>query len=113
MFRKKIIRKICTFINKYNFGLLYSDDVNRRIFSQLGKYNKKVEYYSFENTKIKEIPELNIERANTTYYIINNKLYSFFDCCFPMNNYTETIEYIDLKLMDRWNYISISIELDD
>ena len=111
--QKKTIRKICTFINNHNCGSLYLDDVNRRIFSLSGKYNKKVEYYSFENTKIKEIPELSIERANATYCIINNKLYSFFGYCFPMNNYTETIECIDLKLMDRWNYISVSTELDE
>ncbi len=109
----KTIRKICTFINNHNCGSLYLDDINRRIFSLSGKFNKKVEYYSFENTKIKEIPELSIERANASYCIINNKLYSFFGYCFPMNNYTETIECLDLKLMDRWNYISVSTDLDE
>ena len=109
----KTIKKVCDFINNHNSGSLFLDDINRRIFSFSGKYNKKVEYYSFETMKIKEIPELNIERANASYCMINNKLYSFFGYCFPLNNYTETIEFIDLKLMDRWNYISVSTELDE
>ena len=110
----KTIKKVCDYINNHNSGSLFLDEINRRIFCFSGKYNKKVEYYSFEKMKIKEIPELSIERANASYCLINNnKLYSFFGYCFPMNNYTETIEYIDLKLMDRWNYISVSTELDE
>ena len=109
----KTIKKICEFINNHNSGSLYLDDVNRRLFSLSGKYNKKVEYYSFEKQEIKEIPELSIERANASYCKINNKLYAFFGYNYPMNNYTETIECIDFKLMDRWNYISVSTELDE
>ena len=26
-----------------------------------------------------------------------------------MNNYTETIEFIDLKLLDKWNFINVHL----
>ena len=107
--QKKSIKKICEFLNNHNCGSLLLDDINRRIFSISGKFNKKVEFYSFENLKIKEIPELNLERANSTYCMLNNKLYAFFGYNFPMNNYTETIEFIDLKLLDKWNFINVNL----
>ena len=41
--------------------------------------------------------------------MLNNKLYAFFGYNFPMNNYTETIEFIDLKLLDKWNFINVNL----
>ena len=41
--------------------------------------------------------------------MLNNKLYAFFGYNFPMNNYTEKIEFIDLKLLDKWNFINVHL----
>ena len=111
--QNKTIRKICQFKNCHSNGALFLDNINKSIIVFSGKFNKKVEYFLFENGKINDYPELNIERANATYSLINNKLYALFGFCCPMNSYNQTIEYIDFNLMDSWKYISINKNLDN
>ena len=111
--QNKTIRKICQFKNCHSNGTLFLDNKNKSIIVFSGKFNKKVEYFLFENGKINDYPELNIERANATYSLINNKLYALFGFCCPMNSYNQTIEYIDFNLMDSWKYISINKNQDN
>jgi hypothetical protein len=110
--QNKTIRKICKFNDCHNSGSLFLDEVNKSIIVFSGKFNKKVEYFSFENGKINNYPELNIERANATYSLINNKLYALFGFCCPMNSYTQNIEYINFQNMDSWKIISLNSNFD-
>ena len=110
--QNKTIRKICKFNNCHNSGSLFLDEINKSIIVFSGKFNKKVEYFSFENRKINNYPELNIERANATYSLINNKFYALFGFCCPMNSYTQNIEYINFQNMDSWKIISLNSNFD-
>ena len=110
--QNKTIRKICKFNNCHNSGSLFLDEINKSIIVFSGKFNKKVEYFSFENRKINNYPELNIERANATYSLINNKLYALFGFCCPMNSYTQNIEFINFQNMDSWKIISLNSNFD-
>ena len=107
------IRKICQFKNSHNSGSLLLDEEKKNIIVLSGKYNKKVEYFSFENGTINFYPDLNIERANSTYCLINNKLFSFFGFCCPLNTYNNNIEFINFSLMDSWKFISFKLNEND
>ena len=110
--QNKTIRKICKFNDCHNSGSLFLDEINKSIIVFSGKFNKKVEYFSFENGKINNYPELNIERANATYSLINNKIYALFGFCCPMNSYTQNIEFINFQNMDSWKIISLNTNFD-
>lgn len=93
---KKSINKLCGLSNNHSNGVLinYSND----IICISGNYNKKVELYNQSKNEWNYLPELNIERSNFSACILKNKyLFALFGYNFPMNQYLNTIEYLDLE----------------
>jgi hypothetical protein len=72
-----------------------------------GKNITSCEYYSFFDKKMYNLPNLNIDRANSSFIISNNKIFAFFGFSYENDDYVRTIEYIDYNKKDRW------IELDN
>ena len=81
------------------------DRNHNRLFVFGGKNSKICEYYSFNDKKIYLIPELNNDRINSSFTIHNNKIYSFFGYSHLNQKYINTIEYIDIEKLDKWNVI--------
>ena len=48
------------------------------------------------------MPNLNKDRANGSFIISQNKLFGFFGFCYKEDNYVNSIEYLDLEKMDKW-----------
>ena len=101
------ISKICKFNYSHDNGSLFFDNASNSLYVFGGKNIRSCEYYSFKDKKIYLLPELNIDRANASYIISNNKIFSFFGFCYTKNSYCNNIEYIDYTKKDRW------IELKD
>ena len=101
------ISKICKFNYCHDNGSLFFDNASNFLYVFGGKNIRSCEYYSFKDKKIYLLPELNIDRANASYIISNNKIFSFFGFCYTKNSYCNNIEYIDYTKKDRW------IELKD
>jgi len=106
------INKICQFENNHNSGSILLNKEKNKIFIFSGKFNRKVECFDYKEYKIEELPEINIERSNSTYSILNNNIYAFFGFCYPQSIYTQSIEYLNLKNLESWKFISINNEIN-
>ena len=100
------VTKICKFNFCHDNGSLFFDSGNDALFVFGGKKIKSCEYYSFKDKKIYKLPELNLDRANASYIISNNKIFAFFGFCYSKNTYCNNIEYIDYTKKDRWYELS-------
>ena len=109
---KRALYKVCKFNYSHDKGGLILNSEKTGIFAFSGKNTKKCEFYSFLNKKIIEIPDLNIDRINASYCIINNKIFCLFGYSCINNKYLNYIEIIDYKKMDKWENIYINIRLD-
>ena len=101
------IINVCKFNGEHNEGNMILDRLNNRIFVLAGNNSEICEYYSFNDKKIYEIPKLNINRINSSLIIQDNKIYCFFGYSNLDKKYINTIEYIDIQKLDRWNIIAI------
>ena len=110
------ISNICEFNDNHNEGNMLFDKENKRIFVFSGKNNKICEYYSFNDKKVYKMPELNIDRTNSSFIIHKNRIYCFFGYSYLNEKYNNTIEYIDIQKLDNWeiipkiNYDNFNIE---
>ena len=100
------VTKICKFNFCHDNGSLFFDSGNDALFVFGGKKIKSCEYYSFKDKKIYKLPELNLDRANASYIISNNKIFAFFGFCYSKNTYCNNSEYIDYTKKDRWYELS-------
>ena len=100
------VTKICKFNFCHDNGSLFFDSGNDALFVFGGKKIKSCEYYSFKDKKIYKLPELNLDRANASYIVSNNKIFAFFGFCYSKNTYCNNIEYIDYTKKDRWYELS-------
>ena len=100
------IIKICQFICDHHGGSLLLDTKKNRLFVFGGKTTKVCEYYSFTDKKIYRIPQLNYDKINSSFAILNNKIYSFFGYSNLKKKYIYEIEYIDNQKLDKWNVIT-------
>ena len=116
--QNETINKICKFNNSHDNGSLMLDKESNRLFVFGGKNTCSCEYYSFNNKKISLLPDLNMDRANASFIICNEKIYGFFGFSYNKNNYAGSIEYIDYKKLDKWyelkdiNYLNKEIAFD-
>ena len=110
--KKRALCKICKFNFGHNKGGLLLNSEKNGIFAFSGQNTKKCELYSFINKKIIEIPDLNIDRTNASYCIINNKIFCLFGYSCNNSKYLNYIEMIDYKKLDKWENIYINIRLD-
>ena len=108
----KSIIKICTFIYPHNNGSLLLDNKKNRIFAFSGKNTNKCEYYSFSSKKVKEIPELNNNRINSSYIISNNKIICLFGYSINKNENINNIEIFDLEKMNKWEIKNLNINFN-
>ena len=64
------------------------------------------------------MPDLNIDRANASYIVSNNKIFAFFGFCYNKNTYSNSIEYLDYNKKDKWielnniNFLKNNITFD-
>ena len=100
--QNETIDKICKFNNSHDNGSLMLEKENNRLFVFGGKNTLSCEYYSFNDKKVNKIPDLNKERANASFVSCDDKIFSFFGFSYENNKYTESIEYIDNKSLDKW-----------
>ena len=116
--QNETINKICRFNNSHDNGSLMLDKEYNRLFVFGGKNTLSCEYYSFNDKKVINLPDLNYDRANASFIICNNKIYGFFGFSYNKNNYAGNIEYIDNKKLDKWyelkniNYLNKEISFD-
>ena len=105
---KKTMNKLYGLKNNHSNGsLLY---YGNNIICLSGDYNKKDEIYSINNNKWNFLPEINIERSNSSTSIIHNKyILILFGFNNPSNEYLNTIEYFNLSDINEeysgWNYL--------
>ena len=100
-----IIIKLCTFNYIHNSGCLLLD--KDKIFILGGKNSNIVEYYDFNSEKNELIPQLNIDRANSSFCFCDNKIYGFFGYSYNKGKCLFNIEYIDKNKLDKWNLINL------
>ena len=105
--KTNLITKICKFNSSHNNGSIMYDDYDNCLYVLGGKNITSCEYYSFLDKKIYNLPDLNIDRANSSFIISNNKIFGFFGFSYKKDDYVKTIEFIDYNKKDRW------IELDN
>jgi hypothetical protein len=96
------ISKICKLNYGHNNGSMKYDEKKLRIYILGGKNTTNCEYYSLEDKKVYKMPNLNKDRANGSFIISQNKLFGFFGFCYKEDNYVNSIEYLDLEKMDKW-----------
>jgi hypothetical protein len=96
------ISKICKLNYGHNNGSMKYDEKKFRIYILGGKNTTNCEYYSLEDKKVYKMPNLNKDRANGSFIISQNKLFGFFGFCYKEDNYVNSIEYLDLEKMDKW-----------
>ena len=101
------ISKICKFNNSHNNGSIMFDNYENSLYVFGGKNITSCEYYSFYDKKVYNLPNLNVDRANSSFIISNNKILAFFGFSYENDDYVRTIEYLDYNKKDRW------IELDN
>ena len=106
---KKTIVKLCSLQNNHSNGsLLYYDN---NIICLSGDYNKKVEMYSMKKNEWANLPEMIIERSNSTSCIMNNKdnkyIFNIFGFNSQTKEYLNTIEYLIINKEDScWKYLN-------
>ena len=96
------ITKICKFNNCHDNGSIMLDQNNNDLYVFGGKKINSCEYYSFKDKKVYKIPDLNIDRANSSFIVSNNKVFGFFGFCYSKNSYAKSIEYMDYSKKDKW-----------
>ena len=96
------ITKICKFNNCHDNGSIMLDKNNNDLYVFGGKKINSCEYYSFKDKKVYKIPDLNIDRANSSFIVSNNKVFGFFGFCYSKNSYAKSIEYMDYSKKDKW-----------
>ena len=99
------IFNVCQFNECHNEGNMLLDRKYNRLFVFGGKNSKICEYYSFNDKKIYLIPELNSNRMNSSFAMHKNKIYCFFGYSHMNKKFINTIEYIDIEKLDKWNII--------
>ena len=105
-----IIIKLCQFNFSHNLGCLLLD--KNKIFILGGKNTNICEYYDFDTEKIELIPELNNDRANSSFCFCKDKIYGFFGYSYKTSEYLYNIEYIDKNKLDKWNQINLDIKIE-
>ena len=105
---KKKMDKLSGLKNNHSNGNLLLYDNN--IICLSGDYNKKVEIYSINKNEWNILPEINIERSNSSSCIINNKyIITLFGYNNPSKEYLNSIEYLNINDKDSfWNYLKYS-----
>ena len=106
---KKTMVKLCSLQNNHSNGSLLNYDNN--IICLSGDYNKKVEMYSMKKNEWTNLPEMIIERSNSTSCIMNNKKNKYIFNIFGFNTqtkeYLNTIEYLIVNKEDScWKYLN-------
>lgn len=106
---KKTMTKLCSLQNNHSNGTLLNYENN--IICLSGDYNKKVEIYSMKKNEWTNLPEMNIERSNSTSCIMNlndNKyIFNIFGFNTQTKEYLNTIEYLSINKEDsHWKYLN-------
>ena len=96
------ISKICKFNNSHNNGSMMFDSYENCLYVFGGKNISSCEYYSFFDQKVYNLPNLNTDRANSSFIVSNNKIFAFFGFSYENDDYVRTIEFIDYNKKDRW-----------
>ena len=104
------IMKICQFKNSHNLGCLLLDEENNKIIIIGGKNATICESYAFDTNELKEMPNLNVDRSNTSFIISNNKIFGFFGYSYKKGKYLYNIEYINKNTLDKWEIIELNVE---
>ena len=103
------IIKICQFKYSHHLGCLLLDQENNRILIFGGKTNI-CEIFSFDTEEVKEIPNLNFDRASASYIISKDKVFGFFGFSFKKGKYLYNIEYINKNILDKWEVIDLNFK---
>ena len=106
---KKTMVKLCSLQNNHSNGTLLNYEDN--IICLSGDYNKKVEMYSMKKNEWTNLPEMIIERSNSTSCIMNNKdnkyIFNIFGFNTQTKEYLNTIEYLIINKEDScWKYLN-------
>ena len=64
--KKNIFCDLLTFKENHSYGCLFVDNLSKNIIAIGGKYSKLVELFSFESSKIEDLPELSTNRNYMT-----------------------------------------------
>jgi hypothetical protein len=105
---KKTMVKLSNLKNNHSNGNLLNYENN--IICLSGDFNKKVEIYSINRNEWNDLPEMMIERSNSSSFVINNKentyILNAFGFNFPTKEYLNTIEYLIFnKKNSFWQYL--------
>jgi hypothetical protein len=100
------ITKICKFNDCHDNGSIMYDQSSKCLYVFGGKNITSCEYYSLYEKKVYKLPNLNSDRANSSFIISNNKIYGFFGFSYKNETYVKTIEYIDYNKKDKWIELS-------
>ena len=100
------VSKICKFNYGHNNGSIRYDEQNKYLYILGGKNTTYCEYYSLEDKKIYKLPNLLKDRANGSFIISEGKLFGFFGFCYSEDTYVNSIEFLDLEKMDKWEELS-------
>jgi hypothetical protein len=105
--------------NHTNCSLIYYEKGNMLICLS-GLNNRKVEYYinddilrsrfvksgqNREKNQWKYLPEMNLERSECAYAIVNDNLFAFFGFCGPQKKCLNSIECLNLLKPTKWEFI--------
>ena len=106
---KKTITKLCSLKNNHSNGTLIKYEDN--IICLSGDYNKKVEMYSIYKNEWTDLPEMLIERSNSSSCIMDNRDNKYILNLFGFNSqtkeYLNTIEYLIInKSESYWTYLN-------
>jgi hypothetical protein len=111
--------------NHAHGALIYYEKENILICLS-GLHNRKVEYYTNDDLLINNtqtnvylrrknkwisLPEMNVERSEASYIIVNDTLYAFFGHCGPQNQNLSSVEKLDLSRPVQWRTV-IYLNLD-
>ena len=107
---KKTMNKLCKLKDNHcNGNLLW---YKNNIICLSGDYNKKVEIYSINKNQWDYLPDMLVERSNSSTCIIDNKennneyIINLFGYNSASKKYLNTIEYLDLNKKDSsWKYL--------
>ena len=122
-YNKKSIEKLSNLKNNHSKGNLIifkennENNNNDNIICISGLFNKKVEIYNIQKKQWDELPELNIERSESTSVILKKQyLFVIFGYNFPRKEYINNIEYLNLKNENKnnnnWNILNLLNEND-
>ena len=105
------LHKICKFKNEHNNGSLLLDKENGKIYVFGGINSNSCECYNINSSKVEELPNLNIDRADSTFIILDNKIFGFFGYSHKKDEIITSLEYTNIYKLDKWNIVEI--ENDD